>query len=188
MLSGPSGIGKTTLTKQLADHLGGQAFVEPTEENPYLRRYYNGEIGACYGMQIQFLASRFSAGIKIAEEIRLGKGPVIQDRCLFDDMLVFAHLQYRIGHMDEFRYHTCCKIYASIVDVIPKPDIILILKDDTTKMLQRIKDRGNDYEQKITIWNLNYQERFYQTPFKVALKKIHPPIPYKKIDLTNNLV
>ena len=39
-IAGIIGAGKTTLTQNLADHLGYEAFHEPVHENPYLSDFY----------------------------------------------------------------------------------------------------------------------------------------------------
>ena len=40
IVEGNIGVGKTTLTKKLADKLGYRIFLEPTTENPYLGKEF----------------------------------------------------------------------------------------------------------------------------------------------------
>ena len=39
-IEGPIGAGKTSLAKQLANHLGGSLLLEDPEENPFLEKSY----------------------------------------------------------------------------------------------------------------------------------------------------
>lgn len=45
IVEGNIGVGKTTLTRKLADKLGYRIFLEPTTENPYLGMFIHYSIG-----------------------------------------------------------------------------------------------------------------------------------------------
>ena len=40
VVEGPIGVGKTSLSKRLAESLGGDTLLEGAEENPFLERFY----------------------------------------------------------------------------------------------------------------------------------------------------
>ena len=40
VVEGPIGVGKTSLTKRLADVLGSETLLEQPTENPFLERFY----------------------------------------------------------------------------------------------------------------------------------------------------
>ena len=40
-IAGIIGAGKSTLTKNLAEHMGYDAYNEPVEDNPYLNDFYS---------------------------------------------------------------------------------------------------------------------------------------------------
>lgn len=60
-VEGPIGVGKTSLAKQLANHLGGSLLLEGPEDNPFLEKFYD-DIPR-YALSTQ-LFSFFSAQIR----------------------------------------------------------------------------------------------------------------------------
>src|SRR5258708_12840592 len=57
-IEGPIRVGKSTLANIIADRLSAQRVIEP-EDNPFLRRFYEGERGAAFQAQFAFLIKRF---------------------------------------------------------------------------------------------------------------------------------
>jgi len=57
-VEGPIRVGKSTLTRILAERLNAQRVME-TEDNPFLRAFYDGERGAGFQAQFAFLIRRF---------------------------------------------------------------------------------------------------------------------------------
>jgi deoxyguanosine kinase len=50
-VEGPIGVGKSSLARKLAAHLGARLLLERAEENPYLERFYAD--GPRYALQTQ---------------------------------------------------------------------------------------------------------------------------------------
>src|SRR5437868_14770672 len=57
-LEGPIRVGKSTLAKIIAEKLNGQLIVE-REKNHFLNAFYEGERGAAFQAQFQFLIQRY---------------------------------------------------------------------------------------------------------------------------------
>ena len=57
-VEGPIRVGKTTLSRVLAERLNAQRVMEP-EDNPFLSAFYEGELGAAFQAQFAFLIRRF---------------------------------------------------------------------------------------------------------------------------------
>src|SRR5258708_11969737 len=57
-IEGPIRVGKSTLANIIADRMSAQRVIEP-EDNPFLRRFYEGERGAAFQAQVAFLIKRF---------------------------------------------------------------------------------------------------------------------------------
>src|SRR5438132_238244 len=57
-VEGPIRVGKSTLSRVLAERLNAQRVMEP-EDNPFLRAFYEGERGAAFQAQFAFLICRF---------------------------------------------------------------------------------------------------------------------------------
>ena len=58
VVEGPIGVGKTSLSKRLAESLGGDTLLEGAEENPFLERFYQNPEQAALPTQLFFLFQR----------------------------------------------------------------------------------------------------------------------------------
>src|SRR5215472_10576095 len=57
-VEGPIRVGKSTLSRVIAERLHGQLIHEP-EDNPFLGAFYDNEPGAAFQTQFSFLIQRF---------------------------------------------------------------------------------------------------------------------------------
>jgi Deoxynucleoside kinases len=144
--AGMIGVGKTTLTGKIADHLGTQAFFEPVGENPVLPLYYKDPKQYGFLLQIYFLNKRFSM-IKKA----LSDDNNVLDRSIYEDAL-FTKENNAEGNISD----TELGVYLTLLDnmmndlkQLPKkaPDLLVYAETDFNTILYRIKKRGRDYEQ-----------------------------------------
>ncbi len=144
--AGMIGVGKTTLTGKIADHLGTQAFFEPVGENPVLPLYYKDPKQYGFLLQIYFLNKRFSM-IKKA----LSDDNNVLDRSIYEDAL-FTKENNAGGNISD----TELGVYLTLLDnmmndlkQLPKkaPDLLVYAETDFNTILYRIKKRGRDYEQ-----------------------------------------
>ena len=144
--AGMIGVGKTTLTGKIADHLHTQAFFEPVGENPVLPLYYKNQKQYGFLLQIYFLNKRFSM-IKKA----LNDDNNVLDRSIYEDAL-FTRENNAEGNISD----TELEVYLKLLDnmmadlkQLPKraPDLMVYSETDFETILYRIKKRGRDYEQ-----------------------------------------
>ncbi len=144
--AGMIGVGKTTLTGKIAEHLNTQAFFEPVGENPVLPLYYKNPKQYGFLLQIYFLNKRFSM-IKKA----LADDNNVLDRSIYEDAL-FTKENNRAGNISD----TELKVYLQLLDnmmadlkQLPKkaPDLMVYSETTFDTILYRIKKRGRDYEQ-----------------------------------------
>lgn len=144
--AGMIGVGKTTLTGKIADHLGTQAFFEPVGDNPVLPLYYKDPKKYGFLLQIYFLNKRF-AMIKKA----LNDDNNVLDRSIYEDAL-FTKENNAEGNITD----TELGVYLNLLDnmmtdleQLPKkaPDLLVYAETDFDTILYRIKKRGRDYEQ-----------------------------------------
>ena len=138
--AGMIGVGKTTLTGKIADHLGTQAFFEPVGENPVLPLYYKDPKQYGFLLQIYFLNKRFSM-IKKA----LSDDNNVLDRSIYEDAL-FTKENNAEGNISD----TELGVYLTLLDnmmndlkQLPKkaPDLLVYAETDFNTILYR------DYEQ-----------------------------------------
>ncbi|MCW0952717.1 deoxynucleoside kinase [Weissella ceti] len=144
--AGMIGVGKTTLTGLLAEHLGTEAFFEPVGENPVLPLYYADPKQYGFLLQIYFLNKRF-AMIKKA----LAADNNILDRSIYEDAL-FTKENHREGNISDAEMDVYMKLLDNMMGELQtmdkrRPDLMVFANADFETILYRIKKRGRDYEQ-----------------------------------------
>lgn len=144
--AGMIGVGKTTLTAKLADHLHTKAFFEPVGENPVLPLYYKDPKQYGFLLQIYFLNKRFSM-IKQA----LSDDNNVLDRSIYEDAL-FTKKNNAEGNISDTELDVYLKLLDNMMsdlNKLPKkaPDLMVYSETSFETILYRIKKRGRDYEQ-----------------------------------------
>lgn len=144
--AGMIGVGKTTLTAKIADHLHTKAFFEPVGENPVLPLYYKDPKQYGFLLQIYFLNKRFSM-IKQA----LSDDNNVLDRSIYEDAL-FTKENNAEGNISDTELDVYLKLLNNMMsdlNKLPKkaPDLMVYSETSFETILYRIKKRGRDYEQ-----------------------------------------
>jgi len=141
-IEGPIGVGKTTLTRHLAQALEGEALFEVVEENPFLPLFYEDPEHYAFKVQVFFLLSRYKQLEHLAQP-RLFERAVVADY-LFDKDFIFASLNLA-GH--EWQLYQ--ELYQSLSPRIPTPDLTIYLRAPLEVLLERIRRRGRSFERGI---------------------------------------
>ncbi|TLG77187.1 deoxynucleoside kinase [Culicoidibacter larvae] len=143
-IAGTVGVGKSTLTKALAEALGFKTSLERVENNPYLDKYYADFTTWAFHLQIFFLAERFK------EQKRMFQygGGFIQDRSIYEDVDIFAKLNFEQGKMSEDDYDTYTSLFNAMVmtPFFPHPDLIIYVEGEFDDIIDRIHERGREME------------------------------------------
>lgn len=166
-IAGNIGVGKTTLTRNMADRLGWKAYFESVIDNPYLDNFYKDMRRWSFNLQIYFLAHRFRSQ-KLISDSGL---PSIQDRTIYEDVEIFARSLYEQGYMSERDYQTYRDLFNDMVFFLPKPDLIIYLKASIKTLVARIKSRGRDFERTISPDYLEYLNLAYERWIREAQEK-----------------
>ena len=156
-IAGNIGVGKTTLTTNLAERLGWRPYFESVIDNPYLNKFYTDMRRWSFHLQIYFLAHRFRAQKQIVDS----RFSAIQDRTIYEDVEIFARSLYEQGHMTERDYQTYRELFNDMVYFLPKPDLIIYLKASVKTLMSRIHQRGRDFEKTISPDYIEYLNRAY---------------------------
>lgn len=146
-VAGNIGSGKTTLTEKLAKHFGWEFELESVENNPYLKDFYEDMEKWAFHLQIYFLNNRFNQ----IKNIRSNSQTVIQDRTIYEDAYIFAKNLYKIGKLNQRDYDNYLGVFQSMIKVVEAPDLLIYLKADVPKLVERIQHRGRDYENAIRL-------------------------------------
>jgi deoxyadenosine/deoxycytidine kinase len=141
-IEGPIGVGKSSLARRLAAHLGAELMLERAEENPYLERFYNDLPGYAFQTQVFFLFQRMRQVRKLAQPGMFSKS-VVSDFTLAKDAL-FARM-----NLSDEEYHLYSQMYAQVSQQLPQPDLVIWLQATPPVLMQRIRQRGIAMEQRI---------------------------------------
>ncbi|NIM95129.1 MAG: deoxynucleoside kinase [Anaerolineales bacterium] len=144
-VAGNIGVGKSSLVELLSDRLGWQPFFEPVGENPYLAEFYRDMRTWAFHSQIFFLSRRLRAHRQLLDH----PTSAIQDRSVYEDAEVFAQNLYLQRHMAERDYQTYRELYEVLTIFLPPPDLVIYLRASVPTLIQRINQRGRDYELQI---------------------------------------
>jgi deoxyadenosine/deoxycytidine kinase len=97
-----------------------------------------------FHVQVFFLSRRFQHHQQI---VRAAES-IIQDRTIYEDAEIFARNLYLHGQMDG-DFHNYYDLFTTMLQFLRPPDLILYLKAPVPTLVQRIKTRARDFEQRI---------------------------------------
>ena len=145
-VAGNIGVGKSTLTRLLAQALGWDPFFEPVAENPYLADFYQDMARWGFHSQTFFLSTRLQQHYLLQQH----QESVIQDRTIYEDAEIFARNLHRQGYLSERDWQTYHAIYESLSLLLRPPNLIVYLQASVPTLRRRITQRGRDYERNIS--------------------------------------
>ena len=143
VVEGPIGVGKTTLSRKLANNLNSELLLEKFLENPFLEKFYKDIDKYALSTQLHFLLQR-KADLSKLDSVGSNNKNYVSDYFINKDKLFAKTVLSR----NEFELYT--KIFDALNITIPKPDLIIYLQAEPDILLERIKLRGNGFEKNIT--------------------------------------
>lgn len=144
-IAGTVGVGKSTMTKALAEALNFRTSFEKVDTNPYLDKFYEDFEKWSFHLQVYFLAERFKEQKRIFEY----GGGFVQDRSIYEDTGIFAKMHYDKGTMSPTDYETYTNLFDAMVmtPYFPHPDLLVYLEGPIDAVIGRIQERGRTMEQ-----------------------------------------
>ncbi|MES2504685.1 MAG: deoxynucleoside kinase [Myxococcota bacterium] len=163
-IAGTIGVGKSTLTEELAKALEFEPVLEEVDGNPYLNHFYEDmkEYGTM--MQIWLLNQRFRQHREFVNRISLGKiKGVVQDRTIWEDTIFARMLNHHPDKIiSDLDYNTYLDLFDNMVLrelVFPQLLIYLDCKPETA--IKRIHSRGRSMENAIDLDYLRSLKEHY---------------------------
>ena len=156
-IAGNIGVGKSTLVEFLSRTYGIAPYYEPSEDNPYLPDFYGDMKRWAFHSQLYFLSNKF----RIHQELDRMPGLVVLDRTIFEDAEIFATALHEMRKIDKRDWETYRNFYATILEAIKPPDLMIYLKCSMRTLRKRINLRGRAMEQDMPLAYLKRLERLY---------------------------
>ena len=158
-VEGPIGVGKTSLTRRLAETFNYDLLLEKAEDNPFLERFYQDPRRHALSTQLFFLFQRTQQLQELRQEDMFE--PVRVADFLIDKDRLFAQ-----QNLDQDEYELYLNVYNHLTIDAPIPDLVIYLQAPIEVLLERIQQRGISAEQLIEreyLENLNsaYTEFFH---------------------------
>jgi deoxyguanosine kinase len=134
-VEGPIGVGKTTLTRRLAETFNYETLLEDAQDNPFLQRFYRNRREAALATQQFFLFQRAQK----MQELRQAElfSPVRVADFLIEKDPLFARVNL---DSDEFALYE--QVYQKLTIDAPRPDLVIYLQAPTDILRERIEARG----------------------------------------------
>ncbi|HQV69718.1 MAG TPA: deoxynucleoside kinase [Thermoflexales bacterium] len=146
-IAGNMGVGKSTLTKLVAQHLGWAPIYEAVDENPYLSDFYADMQRWSFHSQAFFLSRRVAQH----KELMSRPEPIVLDRSVYEDAEIFAQNLYLRGSMSERDWRTYEGLYKTMATLLRPPDVIVYLRAEVPTLVKRIRQRGRNFELSISM-------------------------------------
>ncbi len=163
-IAGTIGVGKSTLTVELAKALNFEPILEEVDGNPYLEKFYGDMKGYGTMMQVWLLNHRFRQHREFVTRISLGRiRGVVQDRTIWEDT-IFARMlnEHPDKIITDLDYNTYLDLFDNMVlRELVFPQILIYLDCQPETAIQRIGKRGRAMERSVPLEYLRMLKRNY---------------------------
>jgi deoxyadenosine/deoxycytidine kinase len=156
VVEGAIGVGKSSLSRKLAAHLGARLMLEKPEENPFLEHFYADGSRYAFQTQMFFLFQRVEQYRELCQ-FEMFSEVVVSD-FLFAKDAIFARLT-----LNDDEYQLYGLMYRHLAPQIPEPDLVIWLQAELPTLMERIQKRGLPMEQGI---DAGYLQRICDSYFE----------------------
>ncbi len=160
VIEGCIGAGKTTLAEKFSKDLNAELILERFADNSFLPKFYKDPLHYAFPLEMAFLTERYQQLKTLLSKRDIFTDLVIADYFI-DKCIIFSKHNLQ---SDEYNLYT--KVYDIISTYLPKPDLIIYLYNNESKLLQNIAKRGREYEKDIAPDYLTNIQDGYMNYFK----------------------
>lgn len=171
-IEGNIGVGKTTFSKMLANELNYRIVLEEFADNPFLPKFYEQPERYAFSLELFFMAERYRQLGDLRDQDLFSHG-VVSDY-FFVKSKLFAENNLSDDELLLFN-----RLSDIALKNLPKPDLIIYLHSDVSRLQQNIQKRGRSYEQNISdVYLLDIQNKYFD------FFKKHSDFPILVVDVS----
>ncbi|ANB59417.1 deoxynucleoside kinase [Anoxybacteroides amylolyticum] len=169
-VEGPIGVGKTSLSKAIAERFRYHLLKEIVDENPFLGKFYKNIDEWSFQTEMFFLCNRYKQLEDINRDFIQKQQPVVADYHILKN-LIFAERTLK-----QEQYKKYLKIYDILTTDMPQPNMIIYLNASLDTLLQRIEMRGREIEKNMDPFYLHELSVAYEQTME-SFEKANPHVP-----------
>jgi deoxyguanosine kinase len=139
VVEGPIGVGKTSLSRKLAESFGAQTLLELPEENPFLEKFYRDPSRNALPAQMFFLFQRMNQ-LRDLKQTDMFDARIVSD-FLLDKDPIFARLTLGDDELNLYQ-----QLYDHLRPQAAAPDLVIYLQAQPETLNERVRRRGISME------------------------------------------
>lgn len=174
-VEGPIGVGKTSLSKIVAETFQFHLLKEIVDENPFLNKFYEDIDEWSFQTEMFFLCNRYKQLTDIKNHI------LSHEKSAVADYHIFKNLIFAKRTLKESEFHKYEEIYRILTVDMPCPNVVVYLHASVDTLMKRIAMRGREFEKMIS---RDYMEQLVADyhVFIERFEKQNPDIPVIRIN------
>ena len=134
-VEGPIGVGKTSLSKRLAESFNYELLLEKSDENPFLDRFYEEPKQHALSTQLFFLLQR-------AQQLQELRQEDMFQPLRIADWLIDKDRLFAKENLDSDEYALYVNVFKHLTVDAPIPNLVIYLQAPTEILIDRIQKRG----------------------------------------------
>ena len=134
-VEGPIGVGKTSLSKRLAESFNYELLLEKSDENPFLERFYEEPKQHALSTQLFFLLQR-------AQQLQELRQEDMFQTLHIADWLIDKDRLFAKENLDSDEYALYVNVFKHLTVDAPIPNLVIYLQAPTEILIDRIQKRG----------------------------------------------
>ena len=139
-VEGPIGVGKTSLSRRLAESFNYELLLENSDENPFLDRFYKEPKQHALSTQLFFLLQR-------AQQLQELRQEDMFQPLRIADWLIDKDRLFAKENLDSDEYALYVNVFKHLTVDAPIPNLVIYLQAPTEILIDRIQKRGIPAEQ-----------------------------------------
>ncbi len=153
-IEGNIGSGKTTLARMLSVDCNMKLILEEFSENPFLPKFYKQPDKNAFPLELFFMAERY-------HQLKNLKGQDLFQPQLISDYFFVKSKLFAKNNLKNDEVQLFNRLFDIMFSSISKPDLVVYLYAEISRLQKNIKKRGRDFEQNISNYYLQNIQEIY---------------------------